>query len=497
MWPALICVAAALGYGPQHMRSAKAEILRHAVEESRQRTLGLLRDAQHPETLASGVLPMVPSGALELVKRELEAPFEDEPSPEVKEILSARSAVDTTKECGLKKTMSEPLAERVDDRYGFVKDFDETLQVQFANTARNFYCLAEAKPLRMDQNPSPEHVKQAKPDPLDFHAKKFPMQFQKQPGTNKQPRCAIVSHSGDFRNLTKTHSLTDEIDQYDLVVRFNQHDIMPGNHGCRTDFRFLNNQFMAQRFRHYYTSPQGMFRNPLNSPQKGFVFLYNDLYNCTKRKEIDEIYQIVSDSTSRPVYSLHPHYEMDLDKMLLKFAHEDPLLSSCVWDGNEHKDMPCFNRLKHRYDIPTKVRGAYKKATLGFYAVWMLLSHCSTLSLYGFASDAFAHGDMKAHQPSLAEQTLWKILANRIERLKDNHGNTAYVYHLMGLQRYREWKGSAEASCDKEYLRQFDQDTSTDARDKFCQGALDADICSRTVKQPNWCGFSDGHTDER
>lgn len=486
MWIALPCVvAAALVKGPQeaHMRSSEG-VIRHAVDEADEREADVLRDE---DALASGALPVIPTGALELVKQELDLP-PAVVSPEVRMILSSRSAASTMNECGLKKDDGEPLADRKDDRYSFVKNMDEATKKQFEKTTRNFYCLVESKKIQMDH------------DPVDVPGGSFnglfgsasKSEFASQFGHGKQPSCAIVSHSGDFINMTKKTSFTSEIDAHDMVIRFNQHDISPGHHGCRTDFRFLNNQFAGDRFRHYYTAENGLFRREMNAPQKGFVFLWNDNYNCTKRKEIDEVYKVVSESTSKPVYTLHPHYEMDLDSTLLQFAEKDPILGSCLWDGNQHKDMPCYTKFNHRYAVPTKVKGSYKKATLGFYAVWTLLSQCDTLSLYGFAADAFAKGDMKAHQPSLAEQTLWKIMASRIERLTSKSGQLAYVYHLDGLQRYKASRAKDE--CDPQWLAALDIDseaqTRIEAKKKFCLGAKDVESCAKTTLTSDYCGVA-------
>ena len=61
---------------------------------------------------------------------------------------------------------------------------------------------------------------------------------------------------------------------------------------------------------------------------------------------------------------------------------------------------------------------------------------CSEVTLYGFATDALAYGDMKAHRYSLAENTLLKIIASRIEKVSAVDGNFTLVYHIDGLQKY-------------------------------------------------------------
>ena len=57
---------------------------------------------------------------------------------------------------------------------------------------------------------------------------------------------------------------------------------------------------------------------------------------------------------------------------------------------------------------------------------------------------------MKAHQTSLAEQTLWKIIAERIEKVHDQRGNNLFIYHLTGLKKYRELH---DLQCEPDLVR--------------------------------------------
>jgi hypothetical protein len=67
--------------------------------------------------------------------------------------------------------------------------------------------------------------------------------------------------------------------------------------------------------------------------------------------------------------------------------------------------------------------------------------------LFPFASDAFKFGDMKAHQFSLAAQTLLNLIASRIEKLTLAKGNSTFVYHVDGLQKYFRKAGLHQSAC--------------------------------------------------
>lgn len=151
--------------------------------------------------------------------------------------------------------------ERVDEQYGFVRNMTVDAQASFDSTTRIFFCLLKENPIIFDDDPA-ETGQLGEQSAEPFHTR-FARLSQSLRSGDDGPTCAIVSHSSDFVNMSKTHSFSDEIDAHGVVIRFNDHNILSGTRGCRTDFRLLNNQYLRKKFLSYFTSRRGILKHGL------------------------------------------------------------------------------------------------------------------------------------------------------------------------------------------------------------------------------------------